>query len=135
VPRNFFRRAFGSHPDEFESLLLRPERYLFNRVWYEELGGKAEFDQYQREMSRLNRDERAELVGLLSSSRPSQFKALLPAATTPGVRSVLQWYSPLSKDAEAQIWEQVREMRKQEPKEAEVPEDELVEDAGLAEVA
>ncbi len=132
---DFFRRAFGSHPDEFESLLLRPERYLFNRVWYEELGGKAEFEQYQREISKLSADERAELVGLLSSSRPSQFKELLPAATTSGIRSVLQWYSPLSKSAEAQIWEQVREMRKQDPKDAQIPEDELVEDAGLAEVA
>jgi hypothetical protein len=131
----YFRRAFGSHPAEFESLLLRPERYLFNRVWYEELGGRAEFEQFQREIAQLNLDEKGELVSLLSSSKPTEFKFLLNRTSNTKVKSAINWYIPLSKSDEALIWNQVRELRSQRPKAVEVPEDELVEDAGLAEVA
>ena len=131
----FFRRAFGSRPEEFETLLLRPERYLFNRVWYEELGGKAELEQYQREMSQLTSEEKRELVGLLSSSKASEFTLLKGQASNAKVKSAINWYIPLSKPDEAFIWNQVRELRNQRPKVVEVPEDELVEDAGLAEVA
>jgi hypothetical protein len=132
---DFFRRAFGSTANEFENLLIRPERYLFNRVWYEELGGKAEFEQYYAEASRLTVDEKAELVALLSSCTMSEYKLLLPHATNPRVRSILNWYIPLSKDQESEIWRKVRASRVAIPSAPEVADDELVEDAGLAEVA
>ena len=33
----FFKRPFGDIVSEFEMLLLRPHRYIFNRDWYEKL--------------------------------------------------------------------------------------------------
>ncbi len=132
---DFFRRAFGSTANEFESLLIRPERYLFNRVWYEELGGKAEFQQYLSEASRLSSDEKGELLSLLGSCGLSEYRLLRGRSSTPQVRSILNWYIPLHKNDEREIWRQAREARPAMSKAAEVAEDELVEDAGLAEVA
>jgi hypothetical protein len=42
---------------------------------------------------------------------------------------------PIPKDDEAKIWARVREQRLPTPLAASIPDDELVEDAGLAEVA
>src|SRR6266545_5019843 len=77
---DFFRRAFGDSMLEFETLLARPEKYLFNRAYFEELGGKSEFEEFSREFGRLGASDRAELLALLSTSTPGQFK-LLPAKT------------------------------------------------------
>jgi hypothetical protein len=132
---DFFRRAFGESEDAFAELLSRPERFLFNRVWYEDLGGKAEFEQYQTEWKSLAQSERGEVIGLISSSRPAQFTTLLSQASSTKVASMLRWYVPIPKDDEAKIWARVREQRLPTPLAASIPDDELVEDAGLAEVA
>jgi hypothetical protein len=50
----FFKRAFGGSEEEFENLLIRPHKFIFNRVWFEELGGRAEFEQYQAEARSLS---------------------------------------------------------------------------------
>lgn len=130
----FFRRAFGASATEFEAILLRPEKYIFNRVWYEELDGQAEFERFQKEFHRLTLSDRGELAALLSGSRPSRFKELAAAATSPAVRAILPWYSPLSDNEEAKIWRTLKERRQRVQRESEdVPDDERVEDAGLLE--
>ena len=130
----FFRRAFGDSKQEFENLLLRPQHYLFNRFWYEDHEGRAEFTQYQSEFNQLSESERQELALLLSGSTPSGFSSLIGQADSSKVNRILGYYVPIPKDEEAKIWK-VMKTRLQESKKASVviPDDELVEDAGLAE--
>src|SRR5207253_7201430 len=42
----FFKRAFGDTYNEFESILLRPHHFIFNREWYEFGGGRSEYADY-----------------------------------------------------------------------------------------
>ncbi len=132
---DYFRRAFGESPEAFSELLSRPERFLFNRTWYEELGGKAEFVQYQAEWKALSETERKEVIDLIASAKPSQFVSLSLQTSCDKVASMLNWYVPIPKTVEADIWRKAREQRPSSIVPLTVPEDELVEDAGLAEVA
>src|SRR5207302_8292246 len=128
------KRAFGESIDGFDLLLSRPDRYIFNRVWYEERGGAAEFTEYQLRFSRLSTDERAELIALLSSTVPSKFMGLRAQTTSEKVRDILEFYPPLTDIDEAEIWKRCREHRASTPDQTcAVPEDERVEDAGLLE--
>jgi hypothetical protein len=63
-----FTRAFGEGIDEFESILLRPHRFIFDREWYESLRGKAEFEEFQSEIRNLSHSEKDDhdLLSLLS---------------------------------------------------------------------
>lgn len=132
---DFFRRAFGKDKEEFESLLLRPQHYLFNRFWYEDYEGHAEFTEFKSEFNRLSETDRQELAALLSETTPSGFAGLVGKADSSKVNRILSYYVPIPKDEEAEIWK-VMKQRLQESKKVgtEIPEDELVEDAGLAEV-
>ena len=117
--------------DAFEALLLRPQHYIFNREWYERLAGHAEFEEYRREFGKLSRSQRTELLQLLSSCDPRHIKNLSGLTTDPQIRRILPYYTPLTKEREAEIWALQKALaRADEPR---VPEDERVEDAGLAE--
>jgi hypothetical protein len=130
----FFKRAFGESVDEFEALLLRPQHYLFNRFWYEEHEGRPEFDDFQLKFNKLTQDDRKELAGLLSSVTPSYFSGLVSQGSNQRVRDALQFYPPPSKETERSIWDKMKSRQGANRKVvAEVPEDELVEDAGLCE--
>lgn len=133
---DYFRRAFGKDREEFEGLLLRPQHYLFNRFWYEDYEGRAEFSEFAIGFNQLDRAERNELAALLSGAPPSGFAGLIGKASSTKVNRILSYYVPIPKDEEAEIWK-VMKQRLQERKKvsASVPEDELVEDAGLAEPA
>lgn len=131
----FFRRAFGDTIDEFEALLLRPEKFLFNRVWYEELDGTAEFEQYLKESRSLSITDRHELASLLSSTTPSKFSELQTRTKNASVRKLLPYYFPLDKDSQQRIWSASKMHREAAPEMTAIPEDELVEDAGLAQAA
>ncbi|RWG50496.1 MAG: radical SAM protein [Mesorhizobium sp.] len=129
---DFFKRAFGDTAEEYERILLRPHDFIFNREWYERLGGQAEFDEYQSQFSRLDSYERAELLELLSSCDPRDFANLTTQATSARVKNVLRFYVPVPKDQLYRIWEKQQENRLAKlPAGFGVPEDELVEDAGL----
>jgi hypothetical protein len=133
---DFFNRAFGENFEDFEALLLRPEKYIFNRAWYEELGGRAEFEQFQKEFRRLSDTDRLELATLLSNSRPTKFKDLTTVTSNPAVRSMIVWYAPLADAEEAKIWRSMKECRTVARNISEsIPDDERVEDAGLLEAA
>src|SRR6266542_3914902 len=65
---DFFKRAFGDTPAEFEALLLRPHHQIFNRDWYERQDGEDEFTEFRRHFGKLSPSDRAELLTLLSRS-------------------------------------------------------------------
>lgn len=133
---DFFKQAFGESVDAFEALLLRPQHYLFNRFWYERYDGKPEFEAYQRAFAKLSVDGKKELTYLLSDVQPVQFATLASRASDRAVREVLPFYAIPSKQAEAEIWRQMKQRQlAAQASVVEVPEDELVEDAGLSEVA
>jgi hypothetical protein len=133
---DFFKRAFGDSVEEFETLLLRPERYLFNRRWYEELDGQAEFEDFQVHFRRLSETDRQELIALLSDSSQSTHGAQVSSASSQTVRDILPYYQAISKYDEAQIWKSMKQRQFERVTSGvpEIPEDELVEDAGLSEV-
>ncbi len=130
---DFFKRAFGNTAEEFLALLLRPHRYIFNRDWYEKHAGRPELDAYKAAVARLNAPEKDELLALLGACGPRDIPALEGAAENRTIREVLRYYRPISKAAEAKIWEFERTIVSTPP--AAPPEDELVEDAGLHDVA
>lgn len=133
---DFFRQAFGDNTDEFEKLLLRPQHYLFNRFWYEYNEGRSELDEFKAEFNQLSDTDRHELANLLSTTTPTGFAGLIGKANSPKINRILGYYVPIPKDEEAEIWK-VMKQRLQESKKAaaEIPEDQLVEDAGLMEAA
>lgn len=129
----FFKRAFGDTYAEFEDILIRPHRMIFNRDWYEQLGGKPEFEQYESDMKRLTPSQRAELLGLLASGEPAEFGECSRAFAGSALGRVLYHYRPLTRTEEREIWMKAKETRtalSAMPMES-VPEDQLVEDAGL----
>jgi hypothetical protein len=125
----FFKRAFGASGADFESLLLRPHHFIFNREWFENLDGRAQFEEFQTAFGRLTRPQRIELVNLLSSCDPRHTKTLGTKTPDAQVKRILRFYIPLSKEAETEIWS--KQKKKASAVIAMVPEDEKVEDAGL----
>ena len=43
----FFKRAFGDTQQDFETILMTPHDYIFNREWYENMDGSAEFSEFK----------------------------------------------------------------------------------------
>jgi hypothetical protein len=125
---DFFKRAFGDRAEDFEVLLLRPHRLIFNRDWYERFGGRAEFTTFKREFGKLGPSDRAELLELLSSCDSRDFHNLVRRALNARIKRVLPFYIPITKDAEAEIWR-----RRKGLVAPTVAEEERVEDAGLDE--
>ncbi len=124
----FFNRAFGDSVEQFESLLLRPHHFIFNREWYETLGGRAEFEDFRSVFGRLSASQKAKLLELLSSCDPRHFVRLAGMTMDSHLKNALRFYIPLSKEAEALIWAKQKARRYDSP---DVPDDERVEDAGL----
>jgi hypothetical protein len=122
----FFKRAFGESDSEFHDLLLWPHKFTFNRNWYEKSDGKAEFSEFKAKLARISDLERAELLWLVSSSDPRYFKDLPQNTKSKQLREILNFYVPLAKEDEAEIWR-----RQRSASDSEVPDDERVEDAGL----
>ncbi len=127
----FFKRAFGDTVSDFEELLLRPHHFIFNRDWYEKVDGRGEFEEYQCTAKKLSTADKAELLELLSSCDPREYRQLMKRASNQNVRRALQYYLPLSKEAETRIWERQRVVSRVSDPSLGVPEDERVEDAGL----
>jgi hypothetical protein len=134
---DFFYQAFGESTEEFEKLLLRPQHFLFNRFWYEFNEGKDKLREFQAEFNRLSASELHDLATLLSTTTPSGFAGLIGKANSPKVNSILDYYVPIPKDEEEKIWKVMRQrlLDSKLAAAATIPEDELVEDAGLAELA
>lgn len=126
----FFRRAFGDTVAAYETILMMPHDMIFNREWYDRLDGRAEYDEYLAEASRLSPEGRNELKTLLSSCDPRHYHLLPDMTDDGGIRSILQFYLPRPKDELATIWRRQAEWSVV-ANALGVPEDERVEDAGL----
>ena len=129
---NYFMGAFGSSSEEFESLLLMPNHYIFNRTWYKELDGKDELLEYKGLFNKLTDEARQELKGLLSSTTPRGIPGLFDRANSQEVKSILRFYVPPKNEQD--IWSAMKKRKAKANYEIpDIPEDELVEDAGLTE--
>ena len=126
----FFKRAFGGSAGEFEALLLRPHQFIFNREWFENRGGQQRYEAFEREFRRLSESQRQDLTHLLSSCDPRHIKHLPLRTADSDLKRILKFYVPMSKKAEAEIWEKQKKHKKPSLIPF-VPEDERVEDAGL----
>jgi hypothetical protein len=127
----FFKRAFGDTVREFETMLLRPHRYIFNRDWYEKHEGRAEFEEYLVASRKVSDIDRAEMLALVSSCEPREFANLAKSTQNRNLRKVLEFYKPISKSEEARIWTAQKMNIRGEDLTVMVPDDERVEDAGL----
>ena len=126
----FFRRAFGDTYEDFENILIRPHHFIFNREWYEHLGGKPEFDDYVSELKALSPGQRISLLEILSGHDPAEYRTVVRREADPKLRSILSFYVPIARSRERVIWNKVAEVRKLSSGPT-MPDDERVEDAGL----
>lgn len=128
---DFFRTAYGDTYEEFESILLRPHHYIFNRFWYEQYDGRAEFDSFQNAIAALSSDERTELTDYLCSRDKNDYVHDLNTLAVGKLRDAARYFVPMSKSDEAKIWSAQKLRRVEDINSYLVPEDERVEDAGL----
>jgi len=126
----FFKRAFGDTTEEYENILALPHDFIFNRDWYERQDGRPEFEEFQKAFARLDAQDRAELLALLSSCDPRAFELLPERAVSSAVSRILPFYVPKPKTDLFAIWEKQR-ARAKAPIDLGIAEDERVEDAGL----
>jgi len=128
----YFKRAFGDNEQEFEALLLRPHHFIFNRVWYDELDGRAEFDEYLAEMRTLSDSEKEELVATLSMNDRGEYASAKKSLSSAKLRSIMNYYLPISRFEELRIWKKQKvRLKARATEQVNVPDDERVEDAGL----
>lgn len=127
----FFRKAFGDTFEQFDGILFRPHHYIFNRNWYEQFDGRAEFDAFQSVMETLSADERTELLNYLCSREKSDYERDLSLLAAGRLREAARYFVPMSKADEVLIWEAQKRRRVEDINTFLVPEDERVEDAAL----
>ena len=128
----FFKRAFGESEEDFFKILSRPQHFIFNRDWFEHFGGKAEFEEFSSEWDRLSDNDKFELLSKISQSAPSQYEHLKFKSRK--LRSILRYYLPLKPEKLRAIWNEQKEMKaERQCLVPEIPDDEMVEDAGLEE--
>jgi hypothetical protein len=126
---SYFKRAFGDSEAKFETLLARPHKFIFNRVWFEELTGREEFEEYEAEARSLTVSDHSDLLTALSRFEKSDFDAILKSISNRKVARHFRFYQPLDHDGERDIREQQEALQKE--KAINLPDDERVEDAGL----
>ena len=128
----FFKRAFGDTFGDYERILLMPHDFIFNRDWYERSDPDGRLAEYQAEFDRLDRSERGELIGLLSSCDPRDFAYLPDRRPAHSSGGLLRFYIPLPKEELFAIWAKQKELTRGEMASDMGPaDDERVEDAGL----
>src|SRR5262249_14830668 len=127
----FYKAAFGSSHTEFEDILSRPHRMIFYRHWYERYDGRAEFDEFRSQFTRLSSPERAELLQFLSQKNPAAYTLTLHELPF-NLQGVARFYIPISKKREADI-RKLQKARVKSIKQADIrlTSEEIVEDAGL----
>ncbi len=122
--------AFGSSEQEFETLLMRPHKFIFKRVWFEELGGRPQFEEYLAEAKSMSPSDKSDLLAALSGFENSKYDTIRQGISNSKVARLFRFYEPLDDPAEREIWEKQKEFKDTERRII-VPDDERVEDAGL----
>ena len=128
---DFFRRAYGDTFEEFESILFRPHHYIFNRFWYEQFGGRAEFDTFKAAMGVLSVDERTELLEFLCGRDKNFYEPDLGLLAGGRLREAARFFVPIPKAEEKKIWAERKRLEVEDINACLVPENERVEDAAL----
>ena len=130
---DFFKRAFGDTYEDFENILLKPHKFIFNREWFDHLGGKPELDEYNNQLRKLTSNERDELLNILSSNNTSEYENVLQTLTSSNLKNVLAFYLPLKLEDERKIWDTLKTMSAEEKAHYSnsMTKEEIVEDAGL----
>lgn len=126
----FFKRAFGDNQQEFSDLLSMPHHFIFNREWYEFFGGKAQYDAFKRLFDKAPRNDKNELLELLSSGPPGSWAESFASIKNRTVREFSVHYLPPPNEELQEIWRSMKSKTVFNPDEL-VPSDERVEDAGL----
>ena len=137
---DFFSRAYGDSPEDFERLLRLPHAFIFHRDYYEnpEHEGRAVMDEYLAARGKLSSSQEQELASLLSGP-PEQktlslvrFRKLASDSTLdPQIRELLHFHSlePHHRPGgKARVVESICDRINPDPV---LPDDEKVEDAGL----
>jgi hypothetical protein len=127
----FFRRAFGDSEDAFTQLLIRPHKFIFNRVWYEELGGRHEYEEYLADAAKLTASDQTELLAILAEYENRHHRTVQSGIANPRLQRVFRHYASLNDQEEQEIWRAQKALQKSASRAFEVPDDERVEDAGL----
>ncbi len=127
----FFKTAFGDTYQDFERIISRPHHFIFNRYWYDRFGGKPELEDFDNHFSSLTADERTELLNFLNDNVNNQYEQNLSSLPIGKLRDTASFYIPLTKEREQEIWKVQKELRDADLEAYIVPDDELVEDAGL----
>jgi len=130
---NFFKRAFGDSYQDFENILSMPHRFIFNRDWYENYGGKAELNEFKSVFNKLTESEKKELIVFLSNFNPSERTGAVSDIKNKKIKNVFQFYIPIALDEEKKIWKKQKQYKKENKINIEMTEEEIVEDAGLDE--
>src|SRR5437870_1478062 len=97
---DFFKRAFGDTYQDYERILLRPHHFIFNREWYESLGGQAQFEAYERELANLSSSQRDQLIEFLCTHHPRAYRVSARHVPDAAVRAILQHYFHPRRDQE-----------------------------------
>jgi len=97
----FFKIAFGDTYEDFEILLMTPHRYIFNRMWYTELDGRNEYDEYLKCFNKLSINKKMELMELLSSVSQGQYKKLNRKIADTQLKNIIRYYYPLPREKES----------------------------------
>ena len=129
----FFNRAFGKNPEQFRSLLTMPQHFIFNRNWYEHMGGKPELEQYEKDFNALSNDEKNQLIDLICKNSPKKIEDTARKLPNKKLSHILNYYTPLSDELSVDIWAKQKKERDKEKLKAHqiIPDDERVEDANL----
>ncbi|MCY4324359.1 MAG: radical SAM protein [Gammaproteobacteria bacterium] len=133
----FFARAYGDDHDEFEQLLSLPHAFIFHRDHFETGNGRGIREEYEQMRRRLSASQQSELVSLLSLpvekgvTKEQHFKRILNSSCKDrALARVIQFHQLDTKhkpdSAKVSLFPELNP-------DPVLPEDELVEDAGLYE--
>ena len=127
----YFKHAFGDTYSEFEDLLFLPHHFIFNRSWYEQRDGKDEYLDFKNIFNKLSDSEKLELKEFLCRFKTNSFDDEFEVLPRGKIMNIAKFYKPLTLEEERIIWNKQRERRQKNKDNIQIPEDELVEDAGL----
>ncbi len=133
----FFSRAYGDDHEEFERLLSLPHAFIFHRDHFETGDGQGIREEYEQMRCKLSASQQSELISLLSLpvakgvTKEQHFKRILNnCCRDPALARVIQFHQLDTKHKPGSSKVTLFPELNPDPV---LPEDELVEDAGLYE--
>ena len=125
----FFKKAFGDTEDEFLKILRMPHDFIFNRDWFEKFGGRAELDDFNSKINKLNESEVEELMNFLASHFPAEYLNESKKIKNNKIRNMIPFYKHMTMEENRKIWSSQKQIKNK--LKIAMTDDEIVEDAGL----